>query len=63
MAETNEHGQTFAEWKRQVSANVEARAGLGCDDLPDYCYRDMFDDGIPADDEDMIDEILENAGW
>jgi hypothetical protein len=37
--------KTFEEWYREVDLEVSALIGLGRDDLPDYCYRDAFDDG------------------
>lgn len=36
---------TFEEWKRAVDACVEARLGLGADDLPDFDYRRAYDAG------------------
>ena len=37
---------SFEEWKRQVDERIAKRTGgLISDDLPDYCYRDNYDDG------------------
>lgn len=36
---------TFEEWYRAVNTIVENNAGMSCMDLPDYCYRDEYDDG------------------
>ena len=36
---------TFAEWMNQVNSVVLKKTGLFADDLPDYCYRDAYDDG------------------
>ena len=36
----------FATWKQRVDQHVQALCGLTCDDLPDVCYRDWFDEGL-----------------
>lgn len=38
---------SFTEWMKQVDAKIEKRVGFGIvsADLPDYCYRDEYDDG------------------
>jgi hypothetical protein len=54
---------SFEAWMRKVDAELEKRCGMGHLDLPDYNYRDMYDDEIPPNDEDMLDEILEGAGF
>lgn len=33
----------FAAWKAKVDAEVVKKIGLSCDDLPDYPYRDAFE--------------------
>lgn len=37
---------TFEAWMRAVDIAVSEKVGLGVDDLPDICYRDMYDDGV-----------------
>ena len=37
---------TFNEWMRQVDRILAAAIGLDSSDLPDRCWRHMFDDGI-----------------
>jgi len=53
----------FDEWLKQVNRNLMVKCGLGVWDLPDWTYRDAFDDGVPPDDEDMLFDILENADY
>ena len=35
----------FDEWMNQVNRVVLKKTGIFADDLPDYCYRDAYDDG------------------
>ena len=35
----------FDAWLAAVDNAVVRMAGVGKDDLPDYCYRDAFEDG------------------
>lgn len=35
----------FATWMHEVNRAIERKTGLRSEDLPDYCYRDAFDDG------------------
>lgn len=35
----------FDRWMADVDAYFLLRLGLSADDLPDYCYRDAYDDG------------------
>lgn len=45
----------FRAWMRRVDAALEARCGLGSDDLADYAYRDAYDDGAaPTDTADLV---------
>jgi hypothetical protein len=37
---------SFAQWRGAVNAYVVRRVGLDCDDLPDWRYRDAYDDGM-----------------
>lgn len=54
---------TFQEWMNKVDGELVNRCGMTSSDLPDYNYRDMYDDEVPFNDTDMIDEILEEAGF
>jgi hypothetical protein len=36
---------SFAKWMAEVNSYVEANCGVGCADLPDVGYRDMYDVG------------------
>lgn len=38
--------EKFDVWMAKVDAAVEKKIGLSVYDLPDLCYRDMFDDGV-----------------
>jgi hypothetical protein len=40
--------QTFDEWLEQVDRLLVAKTGMDHDDLPDYCYRRMYDDRTPV---------------
>jgi hypothetical protein len=33
----------FETWKKRVDEELESLYGLSLDDLPDFCYRDVFD--------------------
>ena len=48
---------TFEEWMRDVDLAVEAISGVSTLDLPDWGYRDAFEDGLTAD--EAADAILE----
>ncbi len=37
---------TFAEFMAAVDRVIQARFGVSADDLPDFCYRDSFEDGM-----------------
>jgi len=41
---TSKH-TTFTEWMRQTDQAVFKKCGMFADDLPDYCYRDAYDNG------------------
>jgi len=45
----------FREWMREVDAYLEQRLGMSSDDLPDWLYRDDYDDGLSP------EEAAENA--
>ncbi len=36
--------QSFIEWMACVNSAVIDYCGMGTDDLPDWCYRDAYDD-------------------
>jgi len=42
------HWSDFDKWKHQVNQAVHSSCGLECDDLPDYAYRQAFDDKVPV---------------
>lgn len=37
---------SFEAWKIQVDRHVMEQVGLSADDLPDYRYRDDYEDGV-----------------
>jgi hypothetical protein len=37
---------TYEQWKIQVDRHVLEQVGLYADDLPDYRYRDDYNDGV-----------------
>ena len=37
--------KTFDQWMQEVNRAVEHLVGLSADDLPDWNYRDAYDDG------------------
>ena len=36
---------SFEDWMKEVNKEVESAVGMSANDLPDYCYRDAYDDG------------------
>lgn len=36
----------FKNWMLKVNAACEHLYGMSIHDLPDYCFRDAFDDGV-----------------
>ena len=50
----------FDDFKRVINTILEKEFGILSDDLPDYCYRDNYDDGISA--RETAYEALDNAG-
>ena len=38
----------FKVWMQQVDAHLEKMCGMTSDDLPDYRYRDAFDQGCTS---------------
>ena len=37
--------ESFAGWMESVNARLSAGIGLTSDDLPDICYRDLYETG------------------
>jgi hypothetical protein len=37
---------TYEAWKLQVNRHVVEQTGLDADDLPDYRFRDDYEDGV-----------------
>ena len=37
--------KTYEEWFKEVNAEIIRQTGFSADDLPDYCYKDAYDDG------------------
>lgn len=38
--------QTFEQWMTEVDRRISAKIGLTSADLPDICYRDLYDEGV-----------------
>jgi hypothetical protein len=38
--------RTYEQWFQEVDRLVQRLIGLGADDLPDWNYRDAYDDGV-----------------
>ena len=38
--------EAYAEWMAAVDQACQRIADVSCEDLPDYCYRDAYDDGV-----------------
>lgn len=38
--------QTFEEWMKAVDQAVQSSIGVSVHDLPDYAFRDAYDDGV-----------------
>ena len=53
--------KTFSNWMQSVNREIEAISGLGCNDLPDVCYRDMYDDDTMP--REAALEVLESADY
>ena len=50
---------SFEEWMREIDSCLEALCGLGHMDLPDYMYRDAFDDSLdPA---EVAQDVMDNC--
>ena len=37
--------KTFEQWMQEVDQWLDRKCGMVSADLPDYCYRDAYDDG------------------
>ena len=42
--------ENFKQWMQSVDSELTGISGLSSSDLADICYRDMFDDGMTAND-------------
>ena len=51
----------FKNWMNEVDQIIDGICGLSYLDLPDICYRDLFDSG--CDPEEAAIEALEYAGY
>lgn len=51
----------FSAWMRAVDREVERLSGMGIADLPDWHFRDAFDEDVPP--EAAAAEVLEEAGF
>lgn len=51
----------FEAWMDEVNAILVGAVGIESDDLPDWNYRDAYDDG--ADPRKVVHEVLEENGW
>ncbi len=52
---------SFSRWMKEVDQKVNAISGLGCGDLPDVAFRDMFDDEVPTG--EAAETVLEAADF
>lgn len=52
---------SFEDWMAQVDREVEKIAYVSVYDLPDYMFRDAYDDGEKP--ENVAKRVLEEAGW
>jgi len=39
---------SFEQWMDAVNRVLVRKCGLGVEDIPDFCYRDYYDDGVSA---------------
>ena len=65
MSHQSDDDRHFREWRRQVSALIEARFGLSLDDLPDMMTRSAFDDGTSPEEffgDTVMDVMREEFG-
>lgn len=46
MTNRNDYGNPFAEWMREVDRQLYQYTGFSSEDLEDFTYRDMFEDGL-----------------
>lgn len=51
----------FDRWRAHCDTICERKTGMVCDDLPDYSYWDLWDDGCSP--LDAVNEMLEYNGW
>jgi hypothetical protein len=50
---------TFTQWMTAVDAALDDRLGVRADDLPDLCYRDLYDAGYTP--HEAAQAALDNA--
>jgi hypothetical protein len=50
---------TFDVWMSEVDAALVRKIGVSSSDLPDFCYRDAYDEGFTP--EEAADEAIEAA--
>lgn len=48
---------SFELWMIKVNNLLAAKVGVGSEDLPDYCWRDAFDDGLTP--KEVVTDYLE----
>jgi len=53
--------RSFKDFKSAINTILEEEVGLSCNDLPDYCYRDNYDNGITV--EQTVSDSLDSAGY
>lgn len=58
---TRYEGYTYARWMIALDQRVRERTGLSASDLPDYQFRDAYEDDREA--KDCADELLEQEGF
>lgn len=51
---------TFEQWLAKVDSVLISRCGLSSDDLPDWCYRDAYEDGTSP--RQAAQQAMSNSG-
>lgn len=51
--------KTFTAWMRQVDQKLVSVIGLSHLDLPDFCFRDWFDDGVSV--SEAVEAVLSES--
>lgn len=52
---------TFDSWMNEINEICNVQMGLGVDDLPDYCWLDLYDSGLEP--HDAWDSYLEDPDY